>query len=76
MKGGKIMLLQKICGVLISVLGWYSAYATSDGTAAVMIIPWGLWLIFSREQMMMFNYSQKRIARHKKHAPEQSRKSA
>lgn len=46
---------QKLCGVLLLVLAVVSVKASEgDGTAALLIVPMGLGLIFARKPVMDF----------------------
>lgn len=46
---------QKLCGVLLIVCAlWTVRLCGGDGTAAAMILPLGLGLIFSRKPVMDF----------------------
>ena len=45
---------QKLCGVVVIVCGILSAVINNDSTAAVLIIPLGLGILFTREQVVQF----------------------
>lgn len=45
---------QKLCGVLCVVLGIASMKISGDGTAALLVVPVGLGLIFTRKPVMDF----------------------
>lgn len=49
----KQKLKQVIVGLIMVILGVISAVVTDDGTAAVMIIPMGLYAIFTHEKVVM-----------------------
>lgn len=45
---------QKLCGVVLIVCGILSAIINNDSTAAVLIIPLGVGILFTREQVVQF----------------------
>lgn len=49
----KQRLKQIIVGLIMVALGILSAVETDDGTAAMMIIPMGLYAIFTHEKVVM-----------------------
>ena len=48
-------LKQKLCGLVIAGLGILIPFVLDgDATASVLLIPWGLYIIFTREHLMEF----------------------
>lgn len=47
-------ILQKIAGIALVALTIWGIKLTTDGTAAFVTIPFGLWLIFSKQQIIEF----------------------
>lgn len=47
-------LKQKLSGIVLVLLGIISVIPEHDATAAVLIVPLGLYLVFTREQVMDF----------------------
>lgn len=47
-------ILQKIAGIALIALTIWAIKLTTEGTVAFITIPLGLWLIFSKEQIIEF----------------------
>ena len=48
-------LKQKLCGLVIAGFGILIPFVLDgDATASVLLIPWGLYIIFTREHLMEF----------------------
>lgn len=47
--------LQRLCGLLLIIISVLSIRLTNDGTSALLLIPLGVWLLASKEQLM-FTY--------------------
>lgn len=45
-------IMQKIAGIALIALNVLGVKLTADGTAAIVLIPLGLWLLFSKEQIL------------------------
>ena len=48
------MAIQRVCGVVLLILAIVSAIISNDSTAAVMIIPMGLYAILTKDYIMCF----------------------
>lgn len=48
------MALQRACGMILLILAIVSAIISNDSTAAVMIIPMGLYAILTKDYIMCF----------------------
>lgn len=46
------MLKQRLYGLIMVVLGIWSAVVTGDGTAALMVVPMGLYAMFTKEYIL------------------------
>lgn len=44
---------QIVAGVALVACGIISASVTGDSTAAVLLVPWGLYTTFTREKLVM-----------------------
>ena len=51
----KEMLKQKIAGVVLSALSIASVFVDGDATACVMLLPLGLYAIFTKKKIFDFN---------------------
>ena len=47
-------LYQKLGGLFLIAASIFGAYITTDATATLILVPFGLWLIFSKEQIVEF----------------------
>lgn len=47
-------LYQKLGGLFLIVGSIFGAYLITDATATLILVPFGLWLIFSKEQIVEF----------------------
>lgn len=43
---------QKIIGALMTLLGIATIFIEWDGTMALLLVPWGIWMIFSKEHLI------------------------
>ena len=46
------MLKQRLYGLIMVVLGIFSAVYTGDGTAALMVVPMGLYAMFTKNYIL------------------------
>ena len=52
----KYFIIQKLMGLVIVVLAVISCIITSDGTAALLLIPIGIYTIFTRKLVITNTY--------------------
>lgn len=65
MKGSENMrTLQRLLGLILIVCGIVSVMLTGDGTVALMLVPWGIWLVFSKDMLLSVPTAQKHIKMH------------
>lgn len=48
----KASVMQKLAGVTLVIIGIVTPVIMGDGSISVLILPLGLWLIFTREVIM------------------------